>query len=93
MSRSTHDSLAFAVLSLGRWIEENGLPLPYFLAMDDVYVCTNSLLALSQKSAPLRASTADGYNFSVVDVHWHRAGVRPNIVTFICRWLRAGSPH
>ena len=58
---STHDSLAHAVSALGRYLESDELSSEFWIAGDEAYVCTESLIT------PVPSSQAgvyeDAFNF------------------------------
>lgn len=66
---STHDSLAHAVSSLGRYLESGRLDGEFWIAGDEAYVCTESLIT------PIPASQAndveDAFNFYHSSLRMH----------------------
>lgn len=66
---STHDSLAHAVSSLGDYLEQGSLDARFWIAGDEAYVCTNSLIT------PVPASQAndfeDAFNFYHSSLRMH----------------------
>ena len=58
---STHDSLAFAVSTLGMKLERGELPSPFWIAGDEAYDCTESVLTpWSGRDLPV---DKDAFNF------------------------------
>lgn len=78
---STHDSLAHAVSSLGQYLEAGNLRNEFWIAGDEAYVCSESLIT------PVPASQAsdweDAFNF------WHsslRMHVEQSFGMLVAKW-------
>lgn len=84
---STHDSLAFQLSGMGRFIACGGLPKGYWIAADDAYGCSEQVIN------PFGRSTASKYLDSFNFFHSsHRIHVEPAFGMITSRWGILGKP-
>lgn len=79
---STHDQLAHAVSELGQYLANNKLQIEYWIAGDEAYLCTNSLICpipISQVSS----CWEDAFNFFLSSLRIH---VEQAFGMLVARW-------
>lgn len=70
---STHDSLAHAVSSLGRYLEQGELNGEFWIAGDEAYVCTESLITPVPMSQASEVEGAFNFFLSSLRIHVEQA--------------------
>lgn len=79
----THDSVAFSVSSYAARLASEGLPRGYWIAADDAYICTESVITPVQGSDAAPGSAADAFNYYQSS---HRMHIEQAFGYMIARW-------